>query len=147
MTDARRPWVFDRDEPSALSAAFLQKGIVKVAVEDGAALEAIRETVARAAAAWLGVALPADLAAFLNTAHERIPVDRLNDCRLHVIGAMNAESWLRPAYAALARRTLDALVGNELAMQRQINLSVQLPHDAGSLLPVHSDEQLEGATP
>lgn len=139
MADASRPWTFDRDEPSRLSDAFLRKGIVKTAVEDRAALDAIRETVARAAAAWLGVPLPVDLEGFLNTAHERIAVDRLNDCRLHVIGAMAAEPWLRPAYLALARRTLDALVGNELAMQRQINLSVQLPHDAGSLLPVHSD--------
>ena len=139
MADARRPWTFDRDEPSALGETFLRKGIVKAAVEDRAALDAIRETVARAAAGWLGVDLPADLAAFLDTAHERIAVDRLNDCRLHVIGAMNGEPWLRPAYAALARRTLEALVGNELAMQRQINLSIQLPHDAGSLLPVHSD--------
>src|SRR5262245_39269805 len=139
VPDARRPWTFDRDEPSSLSDAFLRKGIVKTAVEDRAALEAIRETVARAAADWLGIPLPADLAGFLNAAHERIPVDRLNDCRLHVINRMNGEPWLRPAYAALARRTLETLVGNELAMQRQINLSIQLPHDAGSLLPVHSD--------
>ena len=139
MSDARPSWTFDRDDPSALGDAFLRTGIVKTAVEDPAALDAIRETVARAAADWLGVPLPADLAAFLDTAHERVPVDRLNDCRLHVIGRMNGEPWLRPAYAALARRTLDTLVGNELAMQRQINLSVQLPHDAGSLLPVHSD--------
>ena len=138
VSDAR-PWTFDRDAPSALSDTFLRKGIVKTAVEDRAALDAIRETVARAFAGWLGVPLPADLATFLNAAHERIPVDRLNDCRLHVIGAMNGEPWLRPAYAALARRTLETLAGNELAMQRQINLSVQLPRDADSLLPVHSD--------
>jgi sporadic carbohydrate cluster 2OG-Fe(II) oxygenase len=139
VPDARRQWIFDRDDPSALSDTFLRKGIVKVPVEDRAALDAIRETVARAAADWLGVPLPADLAAFLNTAHERITIDRLNDCRLRVISSMNNEPWLRPAYAALARRALETLVGNELAMQRQINLSIQLPHDAGSLLPVHSD--------
>jgi sporadic carbohydrate cluster 2OG-Fe(II) oxygenase len=139
VSDAQRPWRFDREEASELGDAFLRTGIVKASVEDRAALDAIRETVARAAAGWLGVAPPADLAGFLNTAHERIAVERLNECRLHVIGAMNGEAWLRPAYAALARRTLEALVGNELAMQRQINLSIQLPHDAGSLLPVHSD--------
>jgi sporadic carbohydrate cluster 2OG-Fe(II) oxygenase len=139
VPEPRRPWTFSRDDPSPLSDTFLRKGIVKVAVEDAEALDAIRETVARAAAGWLGIPMPADLAAFLNTAHQRITADRLNDCRLHVIGAMNGEPWLRAAYAALARRTLEALVGNELAMQRQINLSVQLPHDAGSVLPVHSD--------
>ena len=34
---------------------------------------------------------------------------------------------------------LETLVGNELAMQLRINLSIQLPCDDSSLLPVHSD--------
>ena len=31
------------------------------------------------------------------------------------------------------------MIGNELAMQRRVNLSVQLPNDDSSLLPVHAD--------
>ena len=72
MPGDRRPWTFDRDAPAALCDTFLRKGIVKAAVEDHAALEAIREAVAGAAAEWLGVPLPADVAAFLNGAHERV---------------------------------------------------------------------------
>ena len=34
---------------------------------------------------------------------------------------------------------LEILVGNELAMQRAIGLSIQLPNDDSSLLPLHSD--------
>ena len=34
---------------------------------------------------------------------------------------------------------LDVILGNELAMQLRINLSIQLPNDDGSLLPIHSD--------
>jgi sporadic carbohydrate cluster 2OG-Fe(II) oxygenase len=52
---------------------------------------------------------------------------------------MSREPWFRPAYYRLARGVLATLVGNELAMQRRINLSVQLPGDESSLLPVHSD--------
>ena len=52
---------------------------------------------------------------------------------------LNAEAWFRPAYFALARKALEALVGNELAMQLRVNLSIQLPGDDSSLLPVHSD--------
>ena len=38
-----------------------------------------------------------------------------------------------------ARRALEGIVGNELAMQRRINLSVQMPGDDSSVLPVHAD--------
>ena len=34
---------------------------------------------------------------------------------------------------------LDELVGNELVMQIRINLSIQLPDDSSSLLPIHGD--------
>ncbi len=56
-------------------------------------------------------------------------VEELNDFRLAVIERMNAEKWLRPAYYSLARNTLAAVAGNELVMQRRINLSIQLPGD------------------
>ena len=31
------------------------------------------------------------------------------------------------------------MVGNELAMQNNINLSIQFPDDVSSLLPLHAD--------
>ena len=34
---------------------------------------------------------------------------------------------------------LENIIGNELAMQNNINLSIQLPGDESSLLPIHSD--------
>ena len=34
---------------------------------------------------------------------------------------------------------LTNVVGNELAMQNNINLSIQIPNDETSLLPIHSD--------
>jgi len=43
------------------------------------------------------------------------------------------------AYFALARPILDEIVGNELAMQQRVNLSIQLPGDTSSLLAVHAD--------
>ena len=35
--------------------------------------------------------------------------------------------------------SLKLICGNELAMQRKVNLSMQVPKDDSSLLPVHSD--------
>ena len=39
----------------------------------------------------------------------------------------------------ISKKYLDILVGNELAIQKRINLSIQLPNDSSSLLPLHAD--------
>jgi len=139
MRDAVPSAEFMREDERRLCDAFLSQGIVKIAAEDRTALDAMRETIAKAAARWLSVPVPADLEMFLNTVHLHVAAEQLNPFRLHVAAALNAEPWLRAAYYSLARRTLETLVGNELVMQRQINLSIQLPNDTSSLLPVHSD--------
>ena len=59
--------------------------------------------------------------------------------RLSVINGLNTQNWACRAYFSLARRTVETLVGNELAMQRRLNLSVQMPNDETSVLPVHAD--------
>ena len=48
-------------------------------------------------------------------------------------------SELRELYYKISRRWLDSLIGNEVAMQLRVNLSIQLPKDNSSLLPLHSD--------
>jgi sporadic carbohydrate cluster 2OG-Fe(II) oxygenase len=75
----------------------------------------------------------------LDHAHESISINELNDFRLEVINEINAKPWLRQAYYQIAKPYLDILVGNELAMQSRVNLSIQLPEDSSSLLPVHAD--------
>ena len=75
----------------------------------------------------------------LNKAHENISVSQLNDFRLDVIKEINAQAWLKEAYYKIAKPYLNILVGNELAMQSRVNLSIQLPEDDSSLLPVHAD--------
>ena len=75
----------------------------------------------------------------LDHTHEFIDIEELNDFRLDVINELNTQPWLREAYYNLAKPYLDILVGNELAMQSRVNLSIQLPEDDSSLLPVHAD--------
>ena len=122
-----------------LIQSFLEKGIVRVPVEDREALARIRDFLADTAAGWLQQPSPPDKGAFLNNTHKYVDVERLNDLRLALIKAMQKEKWLRPAYFAIGRRAIEMLIGNELAMQRNVNLSIQLPHDESSLLPLHSD--------
>ena len=90
-------------------------------------------------ASYLKLPSPEDKGAFLNRIHEKVDVQRLNDLRLAVIREMNEEPWTRLSYFNTARKALEVLVGNELAMQLRINLSIQLPNDDSSLLPVHAD--------
>ena len=75
----------------------------------------------------------------LDNTHKNIDIEELNDFRLNVIQEINAQQWLREAYYNIAKPYLDILVGNELAMQSRVNLSIQLPDDDSSLLPVHAD--------
>ena len=122
----------------ALMQEFLRRGIVTVPAEDKMALDRIQALLADTAASWLQLPAPKDKTAFLNTVHHHIDVARLNDFRLALIGAMK-QDWLRAAYFSIARRAIEIIVGNELVMQRNINLSIQLPNDDSSLLPIHSD--------
>lgn len=122
-----------------LAEQFLADGHIVFPVEDRPALDRLRDAVAGLAAEHLGERTPPDAGRFLNTIHERVGAGNLNTLRLAVFNGINDEDWLRPAYFALARGALEALVGNELAMQRRINLSIQLPKDDSSLLPVHAD--------
>lgn len=123
----------------ALADAFLKNGIVKIKTEDKAALDRIRAHIVQIAAGWLKVPEPKDHGKFLDEIHQHVGVDKLNEFRLAIFDGMNKEPWLRAAYFATARKALETLVGNELVMQRRINISIQLPDDDSSLLPLHSD--------
>ncbi|NQV81061.1 MAG: hypothetical protein HQ495_10945, partial [Alphaproteobacteria bacterium] len=126
-------------EDAALGTRFISGGYVIQPVEDAAQLERIRAAVTSQAARHLGIAESGTADAFLNTIHTKVGPTELNALRLAVHSSVNANPWLREAYFSLARRTIEALVGNELAMQRRVNLSIQLPGDDSSLLPVHTD--------
>ena len=124
-----------------LGERFLSDGYVIGPAEDPQSALRIRERVAGLAAGHLGLPAPKteEAGEFLDGIHEHVDSARLNALRLAVIDGINAEVWLRPVYFAVARQALSAIVGNELAMQRRLNLSIQLPDDDSSLLPVHTD--------
>ena len=71
--------------------------------------------------------------------HKNINSDEINDFRLEVINEVNSKKELRELYYLVAKKYLNSLVGNELAMQLRVNVSIQLPNDKSSLLPLHSD--------
>ena len=75
----------------------------------------------------------------LNFIHKDINASNLNRFRLQIINDINRSKDLRGLYYKISKELLDTIIGNELSMQLRINLSIQLPNDNSSLLPIHSD--------
>ena len=74
-----------------------------------------------------------------NYTHKFIDPKILNKFRMFVYSELNKLPWFLKSYYSLGRNYLDSICGNELVMQRSVNLSIQLPKDDSSLLPLHSD--------
>ena len=71
--------------------------------------------------------------------HKNFEKENLNTFRLKIIEEINKAKGFKKAFFETVKGYLYSLVGNELVMQNKLNLSIQLPHDASSLLPVHAD--------
>lgn len=134
-----RPDGFLRPDEVELGQRYLEQGYVIAPVADGAALDRLRTAMAEIAARHLGLDQPKNPGAFLDDIHTQVEATALNALRMTVINGVNDLPWARKTYFELARPLLEAIVGNELAMQRRLNLSIQLPGDDSSLLAVHAD--------
>ncbi len=132
---------FYTEQEIELTRQFLKDKYMITPAEDMDSLNAIRKKIAHEAAKAINHSLASDdeISSFLNNIHQYMSVDQLNDVRLKIIAEMNRDSWFRRAYFKAGRNALMALVGNELAMQRRVNLSIQIPNDDSSLLPIHAD--------
>jgi len=121
---------------------FLESGYVVLDVEDRPALDDLRATIVLEVAREIGLTNPYSCQ-FLYPCHFldtiSIPQNQLNETRLHLYSVLNQLPSIRDRYFSLARNALEELVGNELVMQRNINLSIQVPHDKTSLLDIHAD--------
>ena len=120
---------------------FLEKKYVIIDVEQKELLLKIQQEIAFLAAKAANLTPPSldQTTNFLDNFHRDISLQELNEIRLYTISEINKKDWFRIAYFYLGKSILSTLLGNELAMQRRINLSIQVPHDDSSLLPVHAD--------
>ncbi len=122
-----------------LSQNYLKCGHVIKPVENLDGLHQIRSSFCKWSQAYLGSSETGNENDWLNGMHTRIEVTELNDLRLHLIGEMNESPGFRELLFSLAKGTIEAIVGNELAMQARVNLSIQMPEDDSSLLHTHAD--------
>lgn len=137
---------FISQQETTLAEEFLRQGFIVRDAENQEALEEIRRQVIAKTCEHLGTDYPQDETSFLNNLHGILPVDKLNDLRLAVYNDLNAQPWLLPSYFALGKGYIESLAGSELAMQRKVNVSIQMPDDSSSLLEIHSDA-FSGETP
>ena len=127
------------DEDLKIANKYSTDGYIIRPVADKDAFAWIQKNAASIAASSLKVKLPSDVESFLDEIHKLVEPSTLNDFRLKVIQGLNALPEFRLMYFRLAKPYLETIVGNELVMQQRINLSVQMPDDTSSLLPVHAD--------
>ncbi len=76
---------------------------------------------------------------FFNYSQNYINNTDLNNFRLKIYNKLNKDKNFLKNYYLLGRKYIDLFCGNELAIQKKINLSIQLPKDNSSLLPIHTD--------
>lgn len=75
---------------------------------------------------------------FFENFHEIIDIKNLNKVRVSLYKRLN-QNQFNLQYYNLFSNYIEPIIGNENVVQKNINLSIQLPNDSSSLLPVHSD--------
>ncbi len=132
--------LFLNSDEKKIEESFLKNGYYVFPVEDRGMLDELRLKVFQFGKNLLESKIASkSLEDFFDYTHEFLTVDQLNDFRVSMIRMMADDPNLRHSLYHLAKRHLHTIVGNELAMQRAANLSIQLPNDDSSLLPLHTD--------
>lgn len=131
--------VFLSKEDLNLSNEFENKGYIIKDIKDLELLNSIEKFFSNFVLKRLKIKKNVNSQDLLNKFHNFINIQQLNSFRLDIISFLNDLKDFRKNYYYLAKYYLDSLVGNELVMQNRINLSIQIPKDSSSLLPVHSD--------
>lgn len=126
-------------EDSELSQKFLAEGYVIRHCESHSALHEMINWIRSQANQWLSANGHHRQIHDFSQSHSAVSTKILNDLRLHLFASINAQSDSRKTYFSFAALLLQSLVGNELAMQNKVNLSIQQPGDQTSVLEMHSD--------
>ncbi len=138
MTLVPKPSIFSDDEADAIDR-FLKTGYIILPVENFDSLAKIRSSIYRNSVKILGLDSPPPEEEFLDNAQKYISSKQINEVRLGLIDCLNRDPGNAALFYSLAKKHLGWIVGNEMAIQRSYNLGIQLPHDTGSVLPLHSD--------
>ena len=126
-------------EDKILSKEFIEKGYIIRKISDYESLEFIQKKIVSYSEKNINQKNTKNNITWLNEIHNHLDIKNLNDFRLNIINSINHETNFREKYFNIAKKYLDVIVGNEVSMQLRVNLSIQLPGDTSSLLPVHAE--------
>ncbi len=123
-----------------LSKEFIENGYIIKDILDKSSLELMTDFIFKNSIQKLKINTDiSQKISFFNTVHHKLSAADLNEFRLFIISAINENKEFRNLYYKISKEYLEVLVGNELSMQKRLNLSIQMPHDNSSLLPIHAD--------
>ncbi|MAV63601.1 MAG: hypothetical protein CMG00_00245 [Candidatus Marinimicrobia bacterium] len=75
----------------------------------------------------------------LDELHKFINPNELNNLRLNLAATLNEDSFASDLIFSNLKNPLQSILGPDIAIQKNVGLSIQLPDDSSSLLHVHSD--------
>ncbi len=75
----------------------------------------------------------------LERLHEKIDYEMINKIRLDFYDKMNEKLEFSTSYLKLGYDMIVDTVGTELAGNKKVNFSIQMPNDDSSILPIHCD--------
>lgn len=130
---------FYEEAEQKLITDYLKNGYVIFPLEKPELFKLLKEKVFSLSQNFLELPSTICIDQFFNKIHEYVPVTHLNQYRMHLIGELTRDEKFKPIIYNLGKKTIHTIVGNELSMQRMANLSIQMPGDASSLLPLHTD--------
>lgn len=132
---------FSTSDESDIVSSFLNNGYIIKNVSDLNALNEIRKVFFKALSSHREFENLnfSDIEYILNNFHKQINPLSLNSIRLSIIKAIEQNPDFLSLIYLVSKDYLHSLVGCELAMQKRINLSIQMPNDESSLLTIHAD--------
>ena len=139
MNNINLPTEFINESEKKISNDFIENGYVIVDIYEKDLLEYLRNAIASIIKTYFSLDASYPTESLLNETSSFIKEGDLNNFRLNIYNEINLETWFRPTYYKLVKKYLSLLVGNELVMQKKVNLSIQLPQDSSSLLNLHAD--------
>ena len=75
----------------------------------------------------------------LEKIHEDLPPEKINDFRVHVIAHLNTKTDVREQLIKGTLNFFKSVFGEDLAVQKNLNLVMLPPNDPTSILPLHAD--------
>jgi sporadic carbohydrate cluster 2OG-Fe(II) oxygenase len=65
--------------------------------------------------------------------------NNINDIRLNLFESLNSIDRWESHFVAMAKNAVETIIGPDIAIQRRLNLNIQLPGDNQSKLDMHAD--------